>query len=86
MLSKLMDLPEPPEPDAGKALIGVEFAPVNHNDLLLVKGTFHYTPSLPTVVGNEGVVVLPLDSNTWRERVVVSARGLVPLPPAAAAD
>ena len=79
----------------------MEYAPINHNDLLLIKGTFHYTPSLPTVVGNEGVgrivavgpgvsdvkigdrVLLPLYSNTWRERVVVSARSLVPLPPEA---
>ena len=75
--------------------------PINHNDLLLIKGTFHWTPSLPYVVGNEGVgrvlavgptvsavkvgdrVVLPLYSNTWQERVLVSARGLFPLPPEA---
>lgn len=86
---ELIDIPEPPQPDAGQAFIGVEFAPINHNDLLLIKGTFHYTPSLPTVVGNEGVgcvlalgprvstvkvgdrVLLPLYSNTWRERVLV---------------
>jgi NADPH:quinone reductase-like Zn-dependent oxidoreductase len=36
-------------------LISVEFAPINHNDLLLIKGTFHWTPSLPYFVGNEGV-------------------------------
>ena len=52
---ELIDIPEPPQPDAGQALIGVEFAPINHNDLLLIKGTFHWTPSLPYVVGNEGV-------------------------------
>ena len=98
---ELIDIPEPPQPDAGQALIGVEFVPINHNDLLLIKGTFHWTPSLPYVVGNEGVgrvlavgptvsavkvgdrVVLPLYSNTWQERVLVSARGLFPLPPEA---
>jgi NADPH:quinone reductase-like Zn-dependent oxidoreductase len=52
---ELIDIPEPPQPDAGQALIGVEFEPINHNDLLLIKGTFHWTPSLPYVVGNEGV-------------------------------
>jgi NADPH:quinone reductase-like Zn-dependent oxidoreductase len=95
---KAIDLPEPPQPGPNEALIGVEYAPVNQNDLLLIKGRFHYTPSLPTVVGNEGVgrvlavgadvtsvkvgdrVLLPLYSNTWRERIVVSARKLVPLP------
>jgi NADPH:quinone reductase-like Zn-dependent oxidoreductase len=98
---ELIDIPAPPQPDAGQALIGVEFAPINHNDLLLIKGTFHWTPSLPYLVGNEGVgrvltlgpgvstvkvgdrVLLPLYSNTWRERVLVSARGLVALPPEA---
>src|SRR5262245_39662895 len=87
---ELIDIPEPPQPDAGQALVGVEFAPINHNDLLLIKGTFHWTPSLPYVVGNEGVgrvlavgptvsnvkvgdrVGLPLYSNTWQERVLVS--------------
>jgi len=37
---ELIDIPEP-RPDVGLALIGVEFAPVNHNDMLLIKGTFH---------------------------------------------
>src|SRR5258708_13184679 len=98
---ELIDIPEPPQPDASQALIGVEFAPINHNDLLLIKGTFHWTPSLPYLVGNEGVgrvlalgpgvstvkvgdrVLLPIYSGTWRERVLVSARGLVALPPEA---
>src|SRR5260370_9139697 len=97
---ELIDIPEP-EPYWGTALIGVEFPPINHNDLLLIKGTFPWTPSLPTLVGNEGVgrvlalgprvstvkvgdrVLLPLYSDTWRERVLVSARGLVALPPEA---
>src|SRR5260370_16385376 len=52
---ELIDIPEPPQPDAGQALISVEFAPINHNDMLLIKGTFHWTPSLPYLVGNEGV-------------------------------
>ena len=54
----LIDLPEPPAPDFGQALIGVEFAPLNHNDLLLIRGTFHYLPKLPAIIGNEGVDVI----------------------------
>ena len=98
---ELVDLTEPSRPDMGLALIGVEFAPINPNDLLLIKGSFHWTPSLPYLVGNEGVgrvlalgprvstvkvgdrVLLPLYSGTWRERVLVSARDLVALPPEA---
>ena len=95
---ELVDIPEPSPPATGEVLIGVEFAPINHNDLLLIRGTFHYQPALPTLVGNEGVgriisvgpdvrnvkagdrVLLPLYSHTWRERIVVPARGLNPLP------
>ena len=97
----VIDVPEPPQPGANEALLQIEYAPINANDLLLIKGTFHYTPSLPTIVGNEGVgrvlaigpdvqrvkigdrVLLPLYSNSWRERIVVPARKLVPLPPEA---
>jgi NADPH:quinone reductase-like Zn-dependent oxidoreductase len=34
---RLIDLPEPPQPGAGEALIGVEYAPINHNDLFSSK-------------------------------------------------
>jgi NADPH:quinone reductase-like Zn-dependent oxidoreductase len=52
---ELVDLPEPAAPLGSRALVQVEYAPINVNDLLMIKGTFHYTPALPTVVGNEGV-------------------------------
>jgi NADPH:quinone reductase-like Zn-dependent oxidoreductase len=95
------EVPEPSAPGPDDALIQVEFAPINGNDLLLIKGTFHYTPSLPTVVGNEGIgrvlaigpgvqsvqvgdqVLVPLYSGSWRERILVPASNLVPLPPEA---
>jgi NADPH:quinone reductase-like Zn-dependent oxidoreductase len=32
---ELIDIPEPSQPDVGLAVIAVEFAPINHNDLLL---------------------------------------------------
>jgi NADPH:quinone reductase-like Zn-dependent oxidoreductase len=94
----VIDAPEPPQPGPNEALLQVEYAPINANDLLLIKGTFHYTPHLPTIVGNEGVgrvlaigphvqsvtigdrVLLPLYSNSWRERILVPAHTLVPLP------
>jgi NADPH:quinone reductase-like Zn-dependent oxidoreductase len=51
----LVDLPEPSRPAAGELLVGVEYAPINMNDLYLIQGVFPIRPSLPTVVGNEGV-------------------------------
>src|SRR5258705_9751202 len=52
---ELADLPEPPAPTAGQVLIGVEHAPINMNDLYLIQGVYPVRPSLPSVVGNEGV-------------------------------
>src|SRR5258707_5573759 len=52
---ELADLPEPPAPAAGQVLIGVEHAPINMNDLYLIQGAYPVRPSLPSVVGNEGV-------------------------------
>jgi NADPH:quinone reductase-like Zn-dependent oxidoreductase len=90
---KLVDIPEPAAPASGEALIGVEFAPINHNDLLLIREHFTTPRHFRMVVGNEGVgrilavgpdvtnvkvgdrVLLPLYSNTWRERIVVPVRG-----------
>src|SRR5947207_12154122 len=52
---ELADLPEPPAPTADQVLIGVEHAPINMNDLYLIQGVYPVRPSLPSVVGNEGV-------------------------------
>src|SRR6266571_1548176 len=52
---ELADLPEPPAPAAGEVLIGVEHAPINMNDLYLIQGVYPVRPSLPSVVGNEGM-------------------------------
>ena len=52
---KYVDIPEPPAPGAEQVLIGVEFSPLNPNDLLLAQGIYGIRPALPTVIGNEGV-------------------------------
>src|ERR1700680_1290090 len=47
-----------PEPDAlgpNQVLIGVEFSPINPNDLMVAQGIYAFRPPLPTVIGNEGV-------------------------------
>ncbi|MFJ3485919.1 zinc-dependent alcohol dehydrogenase family protein [Pseudomonas sp. NPDC090202] len=54
----LVDMPEPAAPGPGEVLIGVEYAPVNHNDLLLFGGNFPVHPPLPSVVGNEAVGIV----------------------------
>ncbi|MCC7252869.1 zinc-dependent alcohol dehydrogenase family protein [Hyphomicrobium sp.] len=95
---QVMDLPEPDAPGVGEVLVGMEYAPVNLNDLLVLQGLFPVHPELPSPVGNEGlgrvlavgpdvsnvsvgeVVVLPLYSLTWRERLVVPASGVFAVP------
>jgi NADPH:quinone reductase-like Zn-dependent oxidoreductase len=51
---KVVDVPELPAPAAGQALIQVEYAPVDHHDLLLAQGIYPVRPQLPSVIGNEG--------------------------------
>ncbi len=95
---KYVDIPAPEAPGPNQVLIGVEFSPLNPNDLLLAQGIYGLRPALPTVIGNEGVgrvlavgvgvqdvkagdrVLAPLSSFTWRERMVISAKGLFALP------
>jgi NADPH:quinone reductase-like Zn-dependent oxidoreductase len=52
---KVVDVPGPPAPTAGQALIQVEYAPLDHHDLLLAQGVYPVRPELPSVIGNEGV-------------------------------
>lgn len=75
---ELVDEPEPAPPGAGEVLIGVEYAPINMNDLYVIQGAFPVRPSLPSVVGNEGVGrVLAVGSDV--EHLKVGDRVLVPL-------
>jgi NADPH:quinone reductase-like Zn-dependent oxidoreductase len=58
---ELRDIPEPPPPDHGEVLIGVEFAPINFNDLMVPWGVFSWKPTIPATIGNEGAgIVLAL--------------------------
>src|SRR5438445_5927371 len=75
---ELANLPDPPAPGAGQVLIGVEHAPINMNDLYLIQGVFPVRPSLPSVVGNEGLGrILAIGDGV--EHVKVGDRVLIPL-------
>ena len=70
---ELADVPEPLGPAAGEVLVGVEYAP-----LYLIQGAFPVRPSLPSIVGNEGVGrVLAVGGGV--EHLTVGDRVLVPL-------
>jgi NADPH:quinone reductase-like Zn-dependent oxidoreductase len=51
---ELRELPEPDAPRTGEALVGVEFSPINFNDLMVVWGIYSWRPELPATMGNEG--------------------------------
>ena len=99
----VIDQPDPAPPGPGEVLIGMEYAPINLNDLLVLQGVFPVHPDLPSPVGNEGVgrvlavgagvelavgdlVLLPLYSLTWRDRLVVAAADVIAVPTAADAQ
>src|SRR5690242_17439030 len=50
-----VDIPEPDAPGPNQVLIGVEFYPINPNDLMVAQGIYAFRPPLPAVIGNEGV-------------------------------
>ncbi|MCQ8242241.1 zinc-dependent alcohol dehydrogenase family protein [Rhizosaccharibacter radicis] len=90
--------PDPGQPGPGEVLVAVEFAPINHNDLMVVWGVYAWRPEPPIAIGNEGAgivlatgagvesprpgdrVVLPFMVRSWREKVIVPADEVVPLP------
>jgi NADPH:quinone reductase-like Zn-dependent oxidoreductase len=53
-----VDIPEPPAPGVGEILIGLEYAPLNHSDLLLAAGRYFLRPQLPAVIGGEGAGII----------------------------
>ena len=52
---RYVDIPEPDAPGPLQVLIGVEFSPINPNDLMVAQGIYAFRPPLPAVIGNEGV-------------------------------
>lgn len=75
---ELVDAPEPARPASGEVLVGVEYAPINPNDLYLIRGAFLVRPSLPSIVGNEGVGRV-LEVGSGVEHLKVGDRVLIPL-------
>jgi len=73
-----VDIPEANAPGPNQVLIGVEFSPINPNDLMVAQGIYAVRPPLPAVIGNEGVGrVLAIGPGV--ESVKVSDRVLAPL-------
>src|SRR4029077_9670727 len=73
-----VDIPEPDAPGPNQVLIGVEFSPINPNDLLVAQGIYAFRPPLPTVIGNEGVGRV-LAAGSKVTNVKVGDRVLAPL-------
>ena len=75
---EFVQIQEPAAPSPGQALIGVEFSPIDLSDLLVVSGAYPFRPSLPSVIGNEGVGRI-LAVGPGVENVTVGDRVLTPL-------
>src|SRR5260370_3954279 len=75
---EFIELPDPSVPGADEVLVGVEFAPINMNDLYLIEGVFPIRPTVPSVVGNEGVARVLAAGRDVRD-LRVGDRVLIPL-------
>jgi NADPH:quinone reductase-like Zn-dependent oxidoreductase len=75
---EFVQIADPPAPGPGQVLIGVEFSPVDLSDLLVARGVYPLRPSLPSVIGNEGVGRI-LAVGPGVENVAVGDRVLTPL-------
>jgi NADPH:quinone reductase-like Zn-dependent oxidoreductase len=75
---EFVHIQEPSAPGPGQALIGVEFSPVDLSDLLVARGVYPLRPSLPSVIGNEGVGRI-LAVGPGVETVTIGDRVLTPL-------
>jgi trans-2-enoyl-CoA reductase len=95
-VAEIVELPEPSAPEPGHAAVELLCGPINPADLLNFRGHYGVVPTLPAIGGFEGVGrvtavgsgvanVKPGDrvligGGVWRERLVVPAAGLFPLP------
>jgi NADPH:quinone reductase-like Zn-dependent oxidoreductase len=55
---QMVEIPEPHGPNAGEALVRMEYAPVDYSDLLLANGVYFLNPQLPSVIGGEGAGIV----------------------------
>jgi len=55
---KIVEVPDPKAPSAGKALVRMEYAPIAYSDLLLANGVYLLRPNLPSVIGGEGAGIV----------------------------
>lgn len=53
----IQDLPKP-TPKSGEVLVRMLASPINPSDLMMVRGVYSYTPTLPATPGFEGVGVV----------------------------
>jgi NADPH:quinone reductase-like Zn-dependent oxidoreductase len=52
---KLVEIPDVGAPAEGEVVIALEASPINMSDLLMISGRYGHRPSLPSVMGTEGV-------------------------------
>ncbi|HEY0911599.1 MAG TPA: zinc-dependent alcohol dehydrogenase family protein [Bradyrhizobium sp.] len=82
---KLVDIPDVGAPGAGEVVIALEASPINMSDLMMISGAYGHRPSLPCVVGTEGVGrVAAIGSGVTHLKP--GDRTLVPYPSAAWAE
>src|SRR3981081_4157032 len=55
---QMVEVPEPNAPSAGEALVRMEYAPVDYNDLLLAHQVYFQNTKLPSVIGGEGAGIV----------------------------
>lgn len=54
-VARCVELPDPGPPGPGEAVIAVEACPINPADLLTLRGEYGALPTLPAIIGAEGV-------------------------------
>src|ERR1700752_2149506 len=55
---RMVEVPEPRTPDAGEAVVRMEYAPIDYSDLLLANGVYLLRPKLPSIIGGEGAGIV----------------------------
>src|SRR5262249_3119116 len=54
-VARCVDIPDVGAPGANEVVLEVEATPINMSDLLMIAGAYGYRPTLPALVGSEGV-------------------------------